>query len=60
LNEINTDCRMYHGNGEILPLFKKENRSDLSNYRQISLTTVVCKVMERMVEDNVVEHCNSL
>ena len=28
------------------------------NYRPVSLTSVVCKVMERIVKDNVVEHLN--
>src|SRR6218665_3866993 len=35
----------------IVPLFKKGNRP-------VSLTSVVCKVMERIVKDNVVEHLN--
>src|SRR6218665_2030398 len=42
----------------IVPLFKKGSRSDPCNYRPVSLTSVVCKVMERIVKDNVVEHLN--
>src|SRR6218665_2879287 len=42
----------------IVPLFKKGNRSDPCNYRPVSLTSVVCKVMKRIVKDNVVEHLN--
>src|SRR6218665_2202121 len=42
----------------IVPLFKKGNRSDPCNYRPVSLTTVVCKIMERIVKDSVVEHLN--
>src|SRR6218665_2836050 len=42
----------------IVPLFKKGNRSDPGNYRPVSLTSVVCKVMERIVKDNVVEQLN--
>ena len=38
----------------IVPLSKKGNRSDPGNYRPVSLTSVVCKVMERIVKDNVV------
>ena len=34
------------------------NRSDPCNYRPVSLTSVVCKVMERIVKDNVVEQLN--
>ena len=36
----------------------KGNISDPCNYRPVSLTSVVCKVMERIVKDNVVEHLN--
>src|SRR6218665_1083993 len=42
----------------IVPLFKKRNRSDPCNYKPVSLTSVVCKVMERIVKDNVMEHLN--
>ena len=42
----------------IVPLFKKGNRSDPCNYSPVSLTSVVCKVMERLVKDNAVEHLN--
>jgi len=42
----------------IVPVFKKGNRSDPCNYRPVSLTSVVCKIMERIVKDNVVEHLN--
>src|SRR6218665_567494 len=45
-------------NALIVPLFKKGNRSNPCNYREVSLTSVVCKVMERIVKDNVVEHSN--
>ena len=41
-----------------MPLFKKGNRSEPCNYRPVSLTSVVCKVMERIVKDNIVEHLN--
>src|SRR6218665_3125096 len=42
----------------IVPLFKKGIISDPGNYRPVSITSVVCKVMERIVKDNVVEHLN--
>src|SRR6218665_2362688 len=44
----------------IMPMCKKGNRSDSCNYRPVSLTSVVYKVMERIVKDrpNVVEHLN--
>src|SRR6218665_2290217 len=42
----------------IVPLFEKGNISDSGNYRPVSLTSVVCKVMERIVKGNVVDHLN--
>lgn len=40
----------------IVPLFKKGNRSEPPNYRPVSLTSIVCKVMERIIKDSMVEH----
>src|SRR6218665_931811 len=43
----------------IMPLFKKGNRSYPCKYRKVSLTSVMCKVKERIVKDNiVVEYLN--
>ena len=33
----------------VSPIFKKGSRIDAANYRPVSLTSVVCKVMERLV-----------
>src|SRR6218665_2477967 len=46
------------GDALIVPLFRNWNRSDPCNYRPVSLTSVVCKVMERIVKNYVVEHLN--
>jgi len=35
----------------INPIFKKGDKSDPGNYRLISLTSVLCKLMERLVRD---------
>ncbi|EFO87533.1 hypothetical protein CRE_04257 [Caenorhabditis remanei] len=43
----------------ILPLFKKGSRSDASNYRPISLTSSVCKTMEKLVRNAIVGHLKS-
>lgn len=43
----------------ITALFKKGNRQDASNYRPISLTSVVCKTFERIVRDRIVDHLES-
>ena len=38
------------------PLFKKGDTSLASNYRPISLTSILCKVLEHIVTTNVVSH----
>ena len=40
----------------VTPIFKKGNHSLPCNYRPISLTSVVCKVMESIVKDAVLDH----
>ena len=40
----------------VTPLFKKGSRSDISNYRPVSLTCNVCKVLEKIIKMNMVEH----
>ena len=40
----------------ITPIFKKGSRSDPLNYRPISLTSVTCKVMEKLVKEKIIEH----
>jgi Reverse transcriptase (RNA-dependent DNA polymerase)/Endonuclease-reverse transcriptase len=40
----------------ISTLFKTGSKSDVSNYRPVSLTSIVCKIMESIIKDNVVEH----
>lgn len=38
------------------PLFKKGEKSNPGNYRPVSLTSIVCKCMEKIVRSSVVEH----
>ena len=40
------------------PLFKKLEKSDPANYRPISLTCILCKVMEHIVALNLSQHLN--
>jgi len=40
----------------VTPVFKKNDRSNPSNYRPISLTSVCCKVMEHIIYHSVMEH----
>ena len=41
------------------PLFKKGDKSDPANYRPISLTCTLCKVMEHIVASNLNRHLNA-
>ena len=41
----------------VTPLFKKGGeKANPSNYRPVSLTSIVCKVMEGIVRDKVMQH----
>ena len=38
----------------IIPIIKKnKSQTDISNYRPISLTSIVCKTMERMINNRI-------
>ena len=40
----------------VVPIFKKGNKHEASNYRPVSLTAVPCKVLESIIKDAVVCH----
>jgi hypothetical protein len=40
----------------VTPLHKKGNKQDPSNYRPISLTSIACKIMERIVKTTITKH----
>lgn len=40
----------------VTPLFKKGDKSEAGNYRPVSLTSILCKIMEAIVRDSIVEH----
>ena len=42
--------------GTISALYKKDNKSLAKNYRPVSLTSVVCKSLESMIVDAIVDH----
>ena len=43
----------------VTPIFKKGSRNEPANYRPVSLTSQVCKVLESIVKEHVFEHLNS-
>ena len=40
----------------VTPIFKKGKREDPANYRPVSLTSVVCKILESIVRDGIIDH----
>ena len=40
----------------VTPIFKKGAKSDPGNYRPVSLTSAVCKLMERLVKETIENH----
>ena len=39
----------------IIPLFKKGSRNKSENYKPVSLTSVICKLLERLIKDHMVD-----
>ncbi|KAK3085705.1 hypothetical protein FSP39_007566 [Pinctada imbricata] len=42
--------------GQVTPIFKKGDRNTPGNYRPVSVTAVLCKVMETIVREHVMKH----
>ena len=42
--------------GNIVPIYKKGKKSDPNNYRPVSLTSTVSKIMEAILRDEIVSH----
>ena len=40
----------------VTPIFKKDRRSDPSNYRPVSLTSIVCKTFEHILVSQIMNH----
>ena len=40
----------------VTPIFKRGDRADPANYRPVSLTSILCKVLERIICEEVLEH----
>ena len=43
----------------VTPIFKKGDKSDPGNYRPISLTSQVCKILESIIRESIVDHLNA-
>ena len=37
----------------VIPIFKKGDKSKVENYRPVSLTSLVCKILESIIKDNI-------
>jgi hypothetical protein len=40
----------------VVPLFKKGDKGKVSNYRPASLTSTTCKIMEHIINSNIIKH----
>ena len=43
----------------VSPIFKKGKKTAPNNYRPVSLTCILCKLMEKMIREKIVEHLES-
>ena len=43
----------------VVPLYKRGDKSDAKNYRPVSLTSMVSKVMERIVRQHLYDHLST-
>ena len=43
----------------VVPVFKKGDKSDIQNYRPISLTCIVSKIFEKFIRDAILDYCKN-
>ena len=46
-------------NAVVVPIFKKGSKNVASNYRPVSLTCILCKIMESFIREAVLDHAIS-
>ena len=57
---ISAECPQNWKNATIIPLLKATKPpSDIASYRPVSLTSIVCKTMEKIVRDHILDHLKS-
>ena len=59
------NCTLSHGQvpndwktANVSAIFKKGNRSSASNYRPVSLTSLICKIQEHIIVSSIMRHLN--
>ena len=45
---------------QVTPIFKKGDKTSPNNYRPVSLTCILCKVLESFIRDSIQDHMESL
>ena len=43
-------------NANVIPLFEKESKGNKTNYRLVSMTIQICKIVESIIKDEVIQH----
>ena len=43
----------------VAPVFKKGKRAEAANYRPISLTVVICKILEHIIASHIMRHATA-
>ena len=46
-------------NANITAIFKKEDRKNVGNYRSVSLTCIVCEMLESIIREQIIKHMNN-
>ena len=46
--------------GTISAIYKKGNKSLASNYRPVSITSILCNCMERIIRNHIIEYMKSI